>query len=186
MLVRLAQFRALAAHVSVDRALDFLAHTTPEAVADWGRVVMTSAWSVDAGHRFAPPAMGAEAAEFAELFEETTGQKLAESALVSALNGTWPGASREAQSAVISRDDWAGFYRRHVMSGAAAYYSFVKEGLGDRPRAKEISALVASRIGELRDYPLLAIRLIDGNDWDAAKRLCPDAASSLKNPPRSP
>lgn len=165
LLERFERFRAVRTRLGVNPALDALDRMPADSSADWGRMIMESGWSVEAGNMFAGVSVLRELEEFADGWVTLGGTRpQSPRAIADALN-TPPGlcVGRDARGLLIpralDRGTWANSYQIHVLSQADRSFDHYDRTLGAHERAKSFMSGMRPLVANLTLYPLL------GGDW---------------------
>lgn len=151
-------FRALAEAVDPDQAIAWLqAHSIPDR-PDWNRIVLELGFSVDAGHTYAQPSLGAEIKSM-----QTTFPALFQGAdLLQNLNRP-PGDVLSADGpdagtlTVINRGMWAQYFQRHLCHAIVETGDFFANKWGVPEYTQALDQSVDKVFSSLTFYPYLKI-----------------------------
>jgi hypothetical protein len=145
------------------RALEFLDETDRDGLSDWGSILLSVQYGVEAGNRFVPAGLAEVLNEASEMPLEIADRE-DPAAFVRAFNEEpAPGPVRLKQGQtvveVIDSGTWADFAQRHVLHHVESGVDHMRRMLGLREGADEYQAQMVRTFGELRQFPLAAARM---------------------------
>jgi len=161
LLERREYFVWLNSKLGHSHALEYLDRTDPDGLSDWGSVIMSVGYSVEAGHRFVPAGLAAVMSEVSQMPLDVAGGP---AALVRALNEEpAPGPVRTKNGGtvveVIDTGTWADFAERHLMHHIETGVDCMRRMWGLREGADPYKAQMQAAFGGLRQFPIAARRL---------------------------
>jgi hypothetical protein len=161
LLERREYFVWLNSKLGQSHALEYLDRTDPDSLSDWGSVILSVGYSVEAGNRFVP-------AGLAEVMNEVNQMPLdvahGHDALIRALNeepAAGPVRTRNGQTVVevIDSGTWADFAERHLMHHIESGVDCMRRMWGMGEAADRYKAQMQAAFGGLRQFPIAARRM---------------------------
>ena len=142
-------------------ALEYLDRTDPDGLSDWGSVILSVGYSVEAGHRFVPAGMAAVMSEVSQMPLDVAGGP---DAFVRALNeepAPGPVTTRNGRTVVevVDTGTWADFAERHLMHHIESGVDCMRRMWGLRDEADQYKAQMQAAFGGLRQFPIAARRM---------------------------
>jgi hypothetical protein len=170
---RLSYARALRAHLTTVRMMDYVEDQDLDARADWQRMLLAGNFSVEAGNVFAGPGIAREFDEISRVWAAYHQAPASRADLLARLNDA-PAANpivpREGKAGieVIDWGRWAAFLQRHLCTYLSAEFTHLGNlGLDDEQQA--LTAKRAPEFGQLRLFPIVRRRLArTQTDYEAA------------------
>ena len=161
LLERREYFVWLNSKLGHSHALEYLDRTDPDGLSDWGSVILSVGYSVEAGHRFVPAGLAAVMSEVSQMPLDVAGGP---AALVRALNEEpAPGPVRTKNGRtvveVIDTGTWADFAERHLMHHIETGVDCMRRMWGLQEGADQYKAQMQAAFGGLRQFPIAARRL---------------------------
>jgi hypothetical protein len=181
---RLEYGRSLADNLGSDALSDYLEKNKSAAAVDtidWIRIGMRGIGSVESGHRFAEPAIEAEAADFVQDFHFYRERGFKDGAEANAELSQQPGRCLvllpSPHLEAVSWPSLSAFHERHLLDGIFQRYYFEALMWGVPEQAKQLSAYADKSFSSLRLYPLCRLSL----DWVDSKRTVEPLSGTLKD-----
>ena len=174
VLERLQYGRALADDIGSDYLTDYLQKNKPEGPAiDWLRIGSRGVSSVQSGHIYTEPGVGAELQSFTEDLKLYKSEPIKSSSEANAALSLPAGRclvfDPTPELQVISWPDVSAFHARHVLDSLFQRYYFEQKMWGVPDQAQEFAEKSDKSFAEIKLYPLYkACRLwVDGKKCDA-------------------
>lgn len=186
LLERVEYFRAMTMADSASRALQALPIRSLEAVPDWGRAALGSAFSVEEGHLFAKSALSSEVEELQQLWRLAHGTAPPREEISSVLKAV-PGRALHigpdgrATLQVLDWGAWASAASHHIYADVAGMDSFLRELLGLKDAADAFSKRAVETLGVLPLYEFATVRRKD--PW--RKEFCAVADKVIRGAPET-
>lgn len=160
LLERLECFRARDIHLGSSAATKWLSKTKPEAIPDWGNIVFSWDFSVEAGHMICKTGVPLELSELGAVWRSYYGSDLAEIQLVQSLS-SWPehcvvNEGGKARLRVIAWGTWSGYFQRHLCHQIFRSVYFLRDLWCNDDATREYVAAMESTFSGLSLYPLVA------------------------------
>jgi hypothetical protein len=154
MLERLAYVRAVNERVGVNRVLDFLQESHPEAAVDWLRLLANGVTSVEAGNLLDDTAVELEVAEARASWSifHPGAPASTEMTFVTALN-EFPAVGGGRQTA-LDWPMWAAWHQRHLVMQISARIVNRNRKQGKPDSARDLARGLESAYGHLALYPV--------------------------------
>ncbi len=146
-------FRAICEAVDSDRAISWVKANTIPPRQDWNRLVMQTAFSVEAGHLYVGPSLRGETDLMQGIFPGRFQTKSFVNDLNELPEDVLVDSSGVRSLKIISSGAWAQFFQRNVLNSCAQIGYFLKKRWGVPERAEKFNASINTMCAGLDLFP---------------------------------